>query len=61
MAPVDQDQLFYLESRGLDPDAALRLVVRGFLEKTLQSIPEVLRPAFETLVEGRLARLREGS
>jgi Fe-S cluster assembly protein SufD len=61
VAPVDRDQLFYLESRGLDPDAALRLVVRGFLEKTLQSIPESLREGVETLVEGRLANLREGS
>ena len=61
VAPVDRDQLFYLESRGLDPDAALRLVVRGFLEKTLQSIPEALRDGIEELVEGRLANLREGS
>ena len=61
VAPVDQDQLFYLESRGLNPDEALRLVVRGFLEKTLQSMPEALRPGVESLVEGRLAGLREES
>jgi Fe-S cluster assembly protein SufD len=61
VAPVEQDQLFYLGSRGLDPDQALRLVVRGFLEKTLQSIPEALRPEVESLVEGRLTRLREES
>jgi len=59
VAPVEEDQLFYLESRGLDSDQALRLVVRGFLEKTLQSIPEALRPGVEDLVEGRLAALRE--
>jgi Fe-S cluster assembly protein SufD len=61
VAPVDQNQLFYLQSRGLKPDDALRLVVRGFLEKTLQSIPESLRPEVETLVEDRLARLGEVS
>jgi Fe-S cluster assembly protein SufD len=61
VAPVDPDQLFYLESRGLGSDDALRLVVRGFLEKTLQSIPESLRPGFESLVEDRLGRLREDS
>jgi Fe-S cluster assembly protein SufD len=61
VAPVDQDQLFYLQSRGMSPDDAVRLVVRGFLEKTLQSIPESLRPEVETLVEGRLARLGEVS
>lgn len=61
VAPIDPDQLFYLESRGLDPEDALRLVVRGFLENTLQSVPEALRPAMEILVESRLARLREGA
>ncbi len=61
VAPVDPDQLFYLESRGMDPDQALRLVVRGFLEKTLQSIPAALRPGVEELVAGRLDRLREES
>jgi len=61
VAPVDQDQLFYLQSRGMSPDEAIRLVVRGFLEKTLQSIPESLRPEVEKLVEGRLAGLGEAS
>ncbi len=61
VAPVDPDQLFYLQSRGLDPDDAMRLVVRGFLEKTLQSIPEALRADVEMLVEGRLAHLREAT
>jgi len=61
VGPVDQDQLFYLQSRGMSPDEAVRLVVRGFLEKTLQSIPESLRPEVEKLVEGRLADLGEAS
>ena len=61
VAPVDPDQLFYLESRGLKSEDALRLVVRGFLEKTLQAIPESLRPEVESLVESRLARLGEDS
>ncbi|MCK9996371.1 MAG: SufD family Fe-S cluster assembly protein [Candidatus Krumholzibacteria bacterium] len=61
VAPVDQDQLFYLQSRGMSPDEALRLVVRGFLEKTLQSIPKSLRPEVEKLVEDRLAGLGEAS
>ncbi len=61
VAPVDPDQLFYLESRGMDPHVALRLVVRGFLEKTLQSLPAVLRPAVEELMEARLAGLKENA
>lgn len=61
VAPVDQDQLFYLESRGLDSDEALRLVVRGFLEKTLQSLPMALRATVEELMEAKLAGLKESS
>jgi Fe-S cluster assembly protein SufD len=61
VAPVDQDQMFYLQSRGMSPGEALRLVVRGFLEKTLQGIPEGLRPEVEKLVESRLAGIGEAS
>lgn len=59
VAPVDPDQLFYLESRGLDADESLRLVVRGFLEKTLKSLPAILRPSVEEVVEARLAVLEK--
>ncbi len=58
VAPVDPGQVFYLQSRGLDPDEALRLVVRGFLEKTLSSLPEDLRERLEGLVGTRLAALQ---
>lgn len=57
VAPVDTEQLFYLRSRGLEPTAAVRLVVRGFLERTLAQIPEPLRPALEHQFEQRLLRL----
>ena len=36
IGPVDDDQLFYLESRGLDADASSRLIVEGFFEEVLQ-------------------------
>jgi len=55
MAPVDRDQCFYLESRGLDPDAAVRLVVSGFLEPTLARLPAEVRPGIDRLVNARLA------
>lgn len=58
VAPVDPEQVFYLQSRGLDPDEALRLVVRGFLEKTLSSLPADLRERLEGLVGTRLAALQ---
>ncbi|MFO7654169.1 MAG: Fe-S cluster assembly protein SufD [Candidatus Krumholzibacteriia bacterium] len=58
--PVDPEQLFYLESRGIDPDTALRLVVRGFLETTLAALPETLRSSLEDMVERRLDGLVGG-
>jgi Fe-S cluster assembly protein SufD len=61
IAPVDDDQLFYLESRGLDPSAAVGLVVGGFLENTLARLPEDTRAMVETFVSPRLATIREKS
>jgi Fe-S cluster assembly protein SufD len=34
----DDEQLFYLQSRGLDQQTARRLVVRGFLQEVIQKI-----------------------
>ncbi|MEY3148722.1 MAG: hypothetical protein RL688_1941, partial [Actinomycetota bacterium] len=35
VGPIDEDQLFYLESRGVNPDVAQRLVVLGFFDEVL--------------------------
>ncbi len=61
IAPVEPEQLFYLESRGLAPGAALGLVVGGFLENTLARLPEAARETVEAFVGPRLAMIREGS
>ena len=34
----DDEQLFYLQSRGLDEQTSRRLVVRGFLNEVIQKI-----------------------
>jgi Fe-S cluster assembly protein SufD len=60
-APIDPEQVFYLQSRGIARDEAVRLVVRGFLETTLAQAPESVREAIESLVAGRLAALGEGA
>ena len=36
---VDDDQLFYCRQRGLDEEAAVALVVNGFCQEVLQSLP----------------------
>lgn len=60
IAPVEPDQLFYLESRGLDRGEALGLVVSGFLENTLARLPGDARALVESFVGPRLANIREG-
>ncbi len=52
----DDEQLFYLRSRGIPEDQARRLVVRGFFHELLEKItvPEV-RERLEAAVEAELA------
>ena len=39
VGPVDETQLFYLESRGIDPDEARKFIVLGYLEPVVARVP----------------------
>jgi Fe-S cluster assembly protein SufD len=39
VGPIDDDQRFYLESRGIRPEVAERLVVLGFFDEVLEQLP----------------------
>jgi Fe-S cluster assembly protein SufD len=39
VGPIDDDQRYYLESRGIPPDVAERLVVLGFFDEVLSQLP----------------------
>ncbi len=39
VGPIDPDQRFYLESRGVRPDSAARLVVNGFFSDVIEALP----------------------
>jgi Fe-S cluster assembly scaffold protein SufB len=39
VGPVDEGQLFYLESRGIPPDEARKFIVLGFLEPVVARVP----------------------
>ncbi len=39
VGPVDEDQRYYLESRGVEPDVAERLIVAGFFEDIADKVP----------------------
>jgi Fe-S cluster assembly protein SufD len=39
VGPIDEEQRFYLESRGVPTDVADRLIVSGFLDDVLARVP----------------------
>ncbi len=39
VGPVDEDQRYYLESRGVQPEVAERLIVAGFFENIADQVP----------------------
>ena len=54
VGPVEDDQLFYLQSRGLTLAEATDLLIRGFFLEVLDRVPdEQLRQELEGLVESR--------
>jgi Fe-S cluster assembly protein SufD len=57
VGPVSEDEIFYLQSRGIPQDEATRLIVRGFFAEVLDriDIPEI-RDGVEAAIESELAR-----
>ena len=39
VGPIDEDQRFYLESRGVHPSVAERLIVLGFFDEVIDQLP----------------------
>jgi Fe-S cluster assembly protein SufD len=58
VGPVSDDEIFYLQSRGIPAEEATRLIVRGFFAEVLDriDIPEV-RDGVESAIESELARV----
>ncbi len=56
VGPIDEDQRFYLESRGVPPRVAERLIVAGFFDEVLGQLPvPELTQLLETEIDRRLA------
>ena len=54
VAQIDEEQLFYLEARGLTPDEAKKMVVLGFFEPVLSRVPiEQTREGARFMIEGK--------
>ncbi len=54
--PIDEEQAFYLMSRGLSPEQAESLIVEGFFHEVLRRIP--LQTLDEELLQEVIRRLR---
>ena len=60
VGPIDADQRFYLESRGVPPSVAERLVVMGFFDEVLARLPvPAAAPALRAEIAAKLARRDE--
>ncbi|MDE1882221.1 MAG: SufD family Fe-S cluster assembly protein, partial [Euryarchaeota archaeon] len=58
VAPIDQEKIFYLESRGIERKEATRMITEGFLSHVLDRAPvtglrEVLYPIVDARWNGR--------
>jgi Fe-S cluster assembly protein SufD len=61
VGPVDEDQRFYLESRGVPTDVAERLIVTGFFEEVLDALPVGgLTPLLRHAIAGKFDRREDG-
>jgi Fe-S cluster assembly scaffold protein SufB len=54
VGPIDESQLFYLESRGLSPEEARKFIVLGYLEPVVARVPlESARDRLRELLEAK--------
>ncbi len=59
ISPVDESQVFYLMSRGIPRTDAVRLIVEGFFQPSLDRLPASLEGLRQRLTEAIGAKLRE--
>jgi Fe-S cluster assembly protein SufD len=50
---LDEDQIFYMETRGISRGEAVRVLVEGYFEEVVQRLDD---PGLETLIRERIAR-----
>ena len=56
VGPVDAEQQFYLESRGVPTAEAERLIVAGFLDEVLESLPvTAMRKTLRSAIDAKLS------
>ena len=59
VGPIDDDQRYYLETRGIPPEDAEQLIVLGFFDDVLDRLPvPTLAAALRRAVERKVGKLR---
>jgi Fe-S cluster assembly protein SufD len=58
--PIDAEQRFYLESRGVPPEVADRLIVLGFFGEVIERLPVALRGHVVDVISAKLRVGRDG-
>ena len=57
VGPIDDEQRYYLESRGVPPAEAERLIVLGFFDEVIEQLPvKALAAGLRAKVQGKLDR-----
>jgi len=55
VGPVDEDEIFYLQTRGIARDEAERLIVTGFFQEVLDRVPlDEVRSSLESAIRAEL-------
>jgi len=50
VGPIDNNMMFYLMSRGIEKKEAVNIITRGFVEPTIQKLPEELGELTRNLI-----------
>ena len=58
VGPIDEEQRFYLETRGVPPEVADQLIVAGFFDEVIEDLPiKSVADSVRTAVQAKLAQV----
>lgn len=57
VGPVDEDQKFYMQTRGIDPETAEKAIIEGFFEPVIAEVPsEPVRERLRAFIDAKMKR-----
>jgi len=54
MGSIDPEMMFYMQSRGIDENDALKMIVKGFSNSILDHVPENISNSFKLVLDNKL-------